>query len=287
VRPRVAASAAYFRRVYGNFMVQDNRAASAADYTAFSVTAPVDGRLPGGGGFVVDGLYDLNPDKRGAVDNYVTSASHYGRQIEHWNGLDAGVAVTLPQLLVRGGVSAGRTSADLCDVAAQLPEVLGTPTLTVGGRSIPWSLSQCHMNTAVLTQAKVMARYVVPRLDLQLAGTVQSAPGPELQANYIAPDALVQPSLGRPLSGGANTTVTLIAPGSVFGDRVNQLDLRVGKLLRFRGSRTAINLDVYNVLNASPITALNLNYAGSGAGWLQPQAILPARLFKVSARFEF
>jgi hypothetical protein len=287
LRPRVAVSAAYFRRVYGNFMVQDNRAASAADYTAFSVAAPVDGRLPGGGGFTVDGLYDLNPDKRGAVDNYVTSANQYGRQIEHWNGLDAGVAVTLSRLLVRGGVSAGRTSADLCDVAAQLPEVLGTATMTVGGRSIPWSLSQCHMDSAILTQAKVMARYVVPRLDLQLAGTLQSAPGPELQANYVAPNAVVQPSLGRPLSGGANTTVTLIAPGSVYGDRVNQLDVRVGKLLRFRGSRTAINLDVYNLLNASPITALNLNYAGSGAGWLQPQAILPARLFKVSAHFEF
>ena len=285
--PRVAVSAAYFRRVYGNFVVQDNRATTPDDYTAFSVTAPSDVRLPGNGGYTVGGLYDLNPDKVGAVDNYVTSADRYGRQIEHWNGVDAGVAVTLSRLLVRGGVSTGRTSADLCDVASRVPEVLGTPTMTVGGRAIPWSLTQCHMDTALLTQAKVLARYVIPRVDLQVAGTVQSAPGPELQANYIAPNAIVQPSLGRPLSSGANTTVTLLAPGRTFGARLNQVDVRVGKLLRFGGTRTALNLDVYNLLNAAPITAANLNYAGTGGAWLQPQAILPARLFKISAQIEF
>jgi hypothetical protein len=287
LRPRVALSAAYFRRVYGNFTVLDNRATTAADYTAFSVVAPADVRLPGGGGYAIDGLYDLNPDKVGAVDNYVTSAERYGRQMEHWNGVDAGVAITWPRLLLRGGVSAGRTSADLCDVASRVPEVLGTPTLTVGGRSIPWSLGQCHMDTAVLTQAKVMARYAVPRIDLQVAGTLQSTPGPEVQASYVAANAIVQPSLGRPLSGGANTTVTLLAPGRRFGDRVNQVDVRVTKPLRLKGSRTAVNLDIYNLLNASPITAMNLNYVGSGAGWLQPQAVLPARLFKVSAQIEF
>jgi len=285
--PRVAVSAAYFRRVYGNFVVQDNRATTAADYTAFSIAAPADMRLPGGGGYMIGGLYDLNPDKVGAVDNYVTSADRYGRQIEHWNGVDAGIAVTLPQLLLRGGVSTGRTSADLCAVASRVPEVLGTPTMTVGGRAIPWSITQCHMDTSLLTQAKVLARYVIPRVDLQVAGTVQSAPGPELQANYIAPNAVVQPSLGRPLSGGANTTVTLLPPGRMFGGRLNQVDLRVGKLLRIKGARTALNLDVYNLLNASPITAVNLNYAGTGGTWLQPQAILPARLFKISAHIEF
>ena len=71
------------------------------------------------------------------------------------------------------------------------------------------------------------------------------------------------------------------------GDRVNQVDVRVTKPLRLKGSRTAVNLDIYNLLNASPITAMNLNYVGTGAGWLQPQAVLPARLFKVSAQIEF
>ncbi len=50
-------------------MAVDNRAATAADHKRFGITAPVDARLPNGGGYVIDDLYDLNPDKvaRGQV----------------------------------------------------------------------------------------------------------------------------------------------------------------------------------------------------------------------------
>ena len=67
-----------------------------------------------------------------------------------------------------------------------------------------------------------------------MATTWQSQPGPELLANWVVPNAVIQPSLGRPLSGGAaNVTVNLLNPGQMYGDRVNQLDLRVAKILRF------------------------------------------------------
>jgi hypothetical protein len=75
-------------------------------------------------------------------------------------------------------------------------------------------------------------------------------------ATYNAPNAVVLPSLGRALSGGAtNVQVNLVTPnasGTLYGDRVNQLDLRVGKVLRFGRARTAVNLDLYNVFIRAP-----------------------------------
>jgi hypothetical protein len=286
LRPGIALNAAYFRRVFGNFTVQDNLATTAADYAQYSVRAPVDPRLPGGGGHVVGGLFDVSPDKRGQVRNYVTMAKHYGRQIEHWNGVDAGLNVRLAGIFVQGGVSTGRTSTDLCGVAARVPEMLGASG-ALGVRQTAWSVNQCHVDTKFLTQTKWMATYAIPRIDIQFAGTFASSPGPEIQANYIATNAAVQPSLGRPLTGTATATVWLLHPGTVYGERVNQVDVRIAKILRFGRARAALNVDVYNLLNANPVTVMNLNYSGTGAGWLQPQGILAARLLKLSLQFDY
>ena len=67
------------------------------------------------------------------------------------------------------------------------------------------------------------------------------------------------------------------------GDRLNQLDLRFAKILRFGRTRTAINLDLYNALNANPVLTQNNNFAA----WQVPLSILDARLLKISGQFDF
>jgi hypothetical protein len=117
-----------------------------------------------------------------------------------------------------------------------------------------------------------------------VSGTFQSLPGPQLASNLVVPSAVVAQSLGRPLSGGtANATVNLIPPGTMFGDRSNQVDLRVSKVLRFGRSRTALNFDLYNALNASPVTAYSTAYAT----FLRPQQVLAERFGKISVQFDF
>jgi len=273
VVPRVSIDAGYFRRIYGNFVVTDNRAVAASDYSQFSVTAPADTRLPGGGNYTISGLYDLNPGRVGQVDNYVTFANDFGNQIEHWNGVDFSInARPHAGVLLQGGVSTGRTSTDNCEVLAQLPEVsaLGLP--------------YCHVDTAFLTQVKLLGTYTVPKVDVQVAATFQSLPGPQITSSFVATNALVQPSLGRALSGGAaNATVNIVAPGTMYGERLNQLDLRLSKLLRAGRMRAGVNLDMFNAFNGNAIRTVNNNYAS----WLTPTAILDARLFKISMQLDF
>ena len=95
-------------------------------------------------------------------------------------------------------------------------------------------------------------------IDVQLSATFQSKPGPMLAANYAVPNADIAPVLGRSLSGNAaNVTVNLIQPGTMYGDRINQLDIRVAKILRRGRTRTVLALDTYNALNSSAVLAYN------------------------------
>ena len=61
-----------------NVRIQDNLSIGPSDFDEYCVTAPVDGRLPGGGGNEICGLYDLKPEKFGQINNLVTETSNYG-----------------------------------------------------------------------------------------------------------------------------------------------------------------------------------------------------------------
>jgi hypothetical protein len=292
ILPPVSVDVGYFRRWYGNlglgtptggsggvnFVTSDDRALTPADFDTFCITAPADSRLPGGG-YQVCGLADVKPSRFGiAAEEMVTFAKRYGTQVQDFNGFDFVANARLPQtLLVQGGVSFGKTTLDTCEVVDALPEML-----VDGSTVIP--RSHCRAETPFLTQFKMLGSYTVPRIDVRVSGSFQSIPGPPLQANLVVPNATVRQTLGRDLAGGAqNITVNIVQPGTLYGDRLNQFDLRVSKLLRFGRARTALNLDVYNVLNSNAVQAESNVYAT----WRRPQSILVARFAKVSLQFDF
>ena len=77
---------------------------------------------------------------------------------------------------------------------------------------------------------------------------------------------------------------TVVAPTrTCLAPRLTELDLRFSKLVRFGGTRTAVNFDIYNVLNGNAVRSLSSSYPS----WQRPTNILDARLFKISAQFDF
>jgi hypothetical protein len=128
---------------------------------------------------------------------------------------------------------------------------------------------------------------------VQISGAYQSIPGPQVLANANTLNTAT--SLGRLFTGGTAATtkpIQLIAPGSHYGERLHQIDLRFAKLIRYRGARTAFSVDVYNVTNADTVLTQNNGFnptiaAGLPGSWTQPQAVLAPRFVKLGVQVDF
>jgi hypothetical protein len=290
---RASATIAYSRRWFQGFTVVDNLLVQPSDLTPFSVAAPVDPRLPDGGGYVVSGLYDVAPGKAGQVSNFITDSSSYGRWSQYFNGIDTTLNLRAAGFTFIGGTSTGQTVADNCEVRSQLPELSTTSAgSSLFGAGLASSTVSpvspyCHVAFGIQTQFRGLASYELPKIGAQVATTFQSKPGPMLAANYAAPNAVVAAALGRDLSGNApNVTVNLVAPGTRYGGRINQMDVRLAKILRHGRARTMMALDIYNTLNSSAGLTYN-NAFVPGVAWPRPNTILTARFFRITVETEF
>lgn len=150
----------------------------------------------------------------------------------------------------------------------------------------------CDVSSGFLTQFRGLTSYVIPKIDAQVSAVFQSKPGPAIVANWAVPSAIVAQSLGRPLAGGApNITVNLIEPGTVYGNRINQLDLRLAKNIRFGGKRTMLSVDLYNALNTGAILTYNATYAPptatSPSVYQQPLTVATPLMVHFTAEFSF
>jgi hypothetical protein len=271
----ISVDVGYFRRWLQGFTLSDNRAVSAANYDPFSITAPLDPRLPGGGGYVVSGLYNINPSQQGQVDNLTTNADNYGHQTSVYNGVLFNATARLGHgLTFQGGVNTGKTVQDSCEIRAALPETAATN---------PY----CHDDPGFITRVSGLGAYTVPRVEVLVSATFRSDQGTPLAANYTVSSAVVAQSLGRPLAGGApNVTINLLEPGGRFGARSNEIDLRIGKVLKFGRIRSNVGVDLYNVMNANPVLTYNQSFTPGGR-WLVPTSVMSPRFAKLSASIDF
>jgi hypothetical protein len=206
--------------------------------------------------------------------------------------------------MFQGGTSTGQTVQDFCELATALPEsnlpVISTGIgISIPGRVIlnnpagsaptgPTPTQYCHITSGFLTQFRGVGSYQIPKIDVELSATYQSKPGQQLGANYAVPTSVVAQSLGRPLAGtAANVTVNMIQPGTLYGDRINEVDFRAAKVFRFGVTKTRVQVDFYNFFNSAPILTYNQTYSPTTTTWLTPTSVLAARVAKIGFTFDF
>lgn len=272
--PELTITTGYYRTWLGNFRVNDNRAVGPEDYDAFSVTSPLHSGLPGGGGTVISGLYDIDPVARTKVDNYVTQMSNFGKQRQVYNGFDVALNARFGDGgYAQGGVSSGQTTNDNC-------VVVDSPQQLYCKNKVPWEGQ---------TQVKANASYPLP-YDVLVSGVFQNLPGPTYGANGIFFGGT---GLGRAFSGGL-AFIPMVEPNTLREDRFTQVDMRFSKIFLAGGGRIRIDFDLFNITNSRAILGVNSTYGvvfgpGSqpGASWRMPSNVLGGRMWRVGALIDF
>lgn len=130
--------------------------------------------------------------------------------------------------------------------------------------------------------------YTLP-FGVQSSATVQSNPPPPISATATFRNAQIAPSLGRNLAAGANGTanINVVEPGTLFGERLYQMDFRFGKLFSLGGFRWQAYFDLYNRLEQQPGAVAEQHLRHRWHTWQVPLTILPARLVKFEVRMSF
>jgi len=293
IMSRLSVDVSYYRRMQRNFTTTDNLDVAPSDFSPYCVNAPRDSRLPGGGGQQICGLFDIAPAKFGVATNNVVKRTEQlnVRQDEVFDGVDVAFSARLGRgVFLNGGVATGRTRFNQCEAFVDNPA-------TVFGLSGS-TFSYCDFTSGLLTQAKVNGSYTLPWQEIQIAGVLQNLPGQQILAQWpITQAEAAAGTLGRPLSGGANTSrvVPLIKPGTMFTPRRTQIDLRVSKSFRMGSRRLQLMADVFNLTNSNASVGATSN-AGEppaalittfGSAWLRPLNVLQARYAKFGAQLTF
>ena len=287
------------RHSFGNMFATQYLATPASAYDSYCVTAPVDSRLPGGGGNQICGFADLKPAYFGITpNNFVTSADSLGKVIDVYTGFDVNLNARFAGSGQGSiGVSSGRERTDYCSIASLAQ--IGSNTDTSAGKiylgnyvgnninnsgpsanAYPSNL-YCSVTPPFQPDWKGLVSYPLPWFGLRASATWQNRPGPQILASEAAVQA--SPALGRALSSPASL-VNFIAPNTLFDPRINQVDVRLAKSLTFGRTRVQLTASVYNLTNTNAAMVINNQYS---ATWLQPKIIMQGRLIKFGFQLDY
>ena len=288
-------SVEWFHSDFKDLIARNNMARTASDYTKVTVYSPIDGAP-------LD-YYNVSQAKLQAVQNVDSNDPNLKR---NYNGIELNVNARLPRgVRIFGGTSTERIITNTCSAAGHDPNVL----LFCNGSNngIPW-----------VTNLKLSGVYPLPWYGISVSGALQALAGQPLgltplqygvftagtgfdrpsglgtywqvtpSMNYAAncqgactPGARVIPGLTS-----SSALIPLIAPGTEFTPRTNQVDFGASKTMRFGQISVTPKFDIFNAFNSDDYTAVVTSSNGMPFGsstYLQPSVILQGRLIRIGA----
>jgi hypothetical protein len=252
---------------------RDLQAFKAPNYDFFSVVAPVDPRLPNGGGYVINGI--ANQSVQGQLPG-LGNVTIIRKELEYtWNGVDTNFVYRGPGgLRVSGGSSTGRSQRDTCFTDGDTPTVKGREGSMAGAIGPFGTQTGCRTNNPFQTNVRANASYTIPWVDVLLGVVFQSRPGGAIQANWNVPftGAIWEPGdaqrTGTQFFGGgtaptATQQINLLDVGDLYGERLSLWDVNFQKNIRFAGKRINFGAQIYNIFNSDAATAYNQTFTAT------------------------
>jgi hypothetical protein len=291
VMPRVSVEVGYNRRWFHGEKVTDNTLRGPEDYQLFTIQAPPDPRLPGGGGYPITlRMVTAAAAARGAL-NKVTFETEFGpERTNYWHGVDFTLNARLRQgLTFQVGTSTGRSVQDTCGADAAID---ATTQTTIK------DLRNCRDVDPFQTTLRGLASYTIPKVDVLVSATLRSQPPVERVATWQVPNTVIRDITGRLPPGGfaaGNTNIAIVDNDHrLYTDnRRTQIDMRFAKILRFGSRRANAGVDLGNLLNTNYATTFEGTYqysAGNtalGGTWSNPTAIYTPRFVRWNVTVDF
>jgi hypothetical protein len=289
ILPGTSVTAEWFHSDFKNLIARNNVARTAADYTLVNVFSPVDGS--------VVPYYNVSTAKSSAVNNVDSTDPNLSRW---YNGIEININMRLPRgIRMFGGTSTERTISNSCSAATNDPNLSvfcdGTknhiPWITAGKLAgtvpLPWygiTFSGAYQALAGTSIGTLPVQYGV-----FTAGTGFATPN-GVGTNYLIARNAVYPATCKggctpgaviiPGLTAASVNLGVVAPGTEFTPRINQVDFALSKTVKVDHISFTPKLDLFNALNSDDYTSVTSSQFNANT-YLQPSVVLQGRIVRV------